>query len=80
LSCDKGKVDHWDLFLDSALMVLRSAVHASTGFSPAYLLFGYEFRTPAVWVTPTKPVSEDMTGIKALASRVTEVKKTMCRI
>lgn len=49
---DENNIANWDLFIDAALMVLRSTPNASTGYSPSYLLFGYEFRTPAVWVAP----------------------------
>lgn len=52
LARDANKIDQWDLFLDEALMVLRSTKNTGTGYTPSYLLFGYEFRTPAVWVNP----------------------------
>lgn len=49
---DEENVAQWDRYVDSALMVIRSTKNASTGFSPSYLMFGYEMRTPAVWVAP----------------------------
>lgn len=52
LARDDKKIDQWDQYLDSALMILRSTKNAGTGYSPSYLLYGYEFRTPAVWVSP----------------------------
>lgn len=30
---------------------MRSTKNTGTGYSPSYLLYGYEFRTPAVWVS-----------------------------
>lgn len=51
---DKGDITNWDTFIDAALMVLHSTVNSSTGKSPSYLLFGYKFRTPAVWASPRK--------------------------
>ncbi|KAK4516119.1 uncharacterized protein ATC70_011082 [Mucor velutinosus] len=49
---DERNIDQWDKYVDSALMVLRSTKNTVTGYSPSYLLYGYEFRTPAVWVSP----------------------------
>lgn len=49
---DENNISQWDKYLDPALMVIRSTKNASTGFSPSYLMFGYELRTPAVWVAP----------------------------
>ena len=37
----------WDLHLPSALMAYRATPQASTGYSPAYLLFGRELCLPA---------------------------------
>ncbi|CEP07421.1 hypothetical protein, partial, partial [Parasitella parasitica] len=52
LARDDKKIDQWDQYLDAALMILRSTKNAGTGYSPSYLLYGYELRTPAVWVSP----------------------------
>ena len=49
---DQENIANWDCFIDAVLMVIRSTPNSSTGFSPSYLLFGYEFRTLAVWVAP----------------------------
>lgn len=49
---DERNIDQWDKYVDAALMVLRSTKNTGTGYSPSYLLYGYEFRTPAVWVSP----------------------------
>lgn len=49
---DENNIDDWDKYVDPALMVIRSTVNASTGYSPSYLMFGYEMRTPSVWVAP----------------------------
>lgn len=37
----------WDVGLSQYAMALRTALHESTGFSPAYLNLGRELRTPA---------------------------------
>lgn len=49
---DEENIAQWDKYVDSALMVIRSTKNASTGYSPSYLMFGYEMRTPSVWVAP----------------------------
>ena len=35
---------HWDKFLSYVLFALREVPHASTGYSPAQLVFGHKFR------------------------------------
>lgn len=52
LARDKDNIQQWDLYLQEALMVLRATKNTGTGYTPNYLLFGYELRTPAVWVSP----------------------------
>lgn len=49
---DEQSIDQWDRYVDPALMVIRTTKNTSTGFSPSFLMFGYEMRTPAVWVAP----------------------------
>lgn len=46
-------------------MALCPMVNASTGFSPSYL-FGYEFRSPAVWEAPRIDfvLDEEMESLK----------------
>jgi hypothetical protein len=43
--CNKSQ-DDWDQYLPSIMMAFRNAVSATTGFSPHYVLFGREMRTP----------------------------------
>lgn len=52
LARDKNKIANWDMLIDASLMVIRSTPNAATGYAPSYLLYGYEFRTPSVWVSP----------------------------
>lgn len=76
---DNEDILQWDKYLDAALMVLRSTVNSSTGYSPGYLLFGYEFRTPAVWVAPKEDfvLGEEM---EALKDRVIEIQDKMAKV
>jgi transposase InsO family protein len=66
LARDENKLDQWDTFLDTALMVLRTTKNSGTGFTPAYLLFGYEMRTPAVWVSPREDYVEGEEDLELL--------------
>ncbi|KAG1180962.1 hypothetical protein G6F36_010218 [Rhizopus arrhizus] len=76
---DNDDILQWDKYLDAALMVLRSTVNSSTGYSPGYLLFGYELRTPAVWVAPKEDfvLGEEM---EALKDRVIEIQDKMAKV
>jgi hypothetical protein len=47
-----GARNEWDLFLDQALLNLRTRVHQTTGFSPFKLMFGVEPKLPG---DPTPP-------------------------
>lgn len=49
---DSEDISEWDKYVDTALMVIRTTRNAATGFTPSFLMFGYELRTPAVWVAP----------------------------
>lgn len=40
------KVNDWDRCIDEIAFALRSSVNETTGFTPAYLMFGREFRYP----------------------------------
>jgi hypothetical protein len=44
----------WDSYISSALWYIRTMVNDSTGFSPSMLLYGFELRTPALWIPPTE--------------------------
>lgn len=76
LARDDDKREEWDLYLDSALMLLRSMKNSSTGFSPSYLLFGYEFLTPSVWVNLIGDFVEGEEN-EYLADRVAELRGKM---
>src|SRR6266516_4889133 len=42
---DEGQ-SNWDSFIPSVMAAYRSAPHTSTGYSPNFLMFGRENRTP----------------------------------
>lgn len=44
---EEDKTDHWDEYVDMALLAIRTMPNESTKYSPSMLLFGYELRTPA---------------------------------
>lgn len=52
LAQDEDKVAEWDTFVDAALLAIRTMTNDATGFTPAYLLFGRELRTPTTWPAP----------------------------
>ena len=66
LARDGEEISQWDKYLDPALMALRSMVNTATGYSPSYLLFGYEFRSPAVWEAPREDfvLGEELEALK----------------
>ncbi|KAG0971614.1 hypothetical protein G6F29_013688 [Rhizopus arrhizus] len=33
--------------------------NSATGFTPAFLLYGYEFMTPVIWMAPREDFVED---------------------
>lgn len=76
---DQENTAQWDKYVDSALMVVRSTKNASTGYSPSYLMFGYEMRTPSVWVAPRFDfvIGEEEEEIK---DRVMQVEKKLVEI
>ena len=39
--------DKWDLAIPACLLAYRAAEHASTGYTPAFLVYGRELRVPA---------------------------------
>lgn len=79
LARDGNKSDQWDLYLDEALMILRSTKNSGTGYSPSYLLFGYEFRTPSVWISPRLDYVEGEEE-QELVERVGMVKEKLAQV
>lgn len=79
---DTEDIANWDNYIDAALMVLRSTVNSATGKSPSYLLYGYEFRTPAVWVSPREDFvigeeeEELQERIKLIQDKMVQVRET----
>jgi hypothetical protein len=69
---DTHKLNKWDEMIPYTLMVLRSTVNTSTGYTPSYLLFGYEMKTPATW---TPPIDDFVEGEEeeALVERITKL-------
>lgn len=58
LARDEDKIDQWDNYVSSALLAIRTMKNTATGFSPAYLLYGYEFMSPALWKAPREDYIE----------------------
>ncbi|KAG2172890.1 hypothetical protein INT43_000240 [Umbelopsis isabellina] len=52
------RVTDWDIFLDSALLAIRSMPNESTGHTTAKLLYGYDIWTPAIWPSPSRDYVE----------------------
>jgi hypothetical protein len=69
---DKNKLDRWDEMIPHALMVLRSTVNTATGYTPSYLLFGYDMQTPATWRPPLNYYVEGE-EIDGLVERITKL-------
>ena len=51
--------DDWDLYLNFALLAHRNAVHASTGESPSYLVYGRDLSVPNTILTDFKNPTYD---------------------
>ncbi|KAG2195270.1 hypothetical protein INT47_005045 [Mucor saturninus] len=51
-------VEDWDLSIPGALLALRSMKSESTGYTPGFLLYGHELRTPSLWVAPREDYVE----------------------
>ena len=49
---DRYQNDKWDEFLPQCLMAYRASIHATTGYSPAFLMHGKEIRLPVEILTP----------------------------
>lgn len=73
---DKEDIDDWDTYIDQALMVIRSVENVSTGYSPAYLLYGQPLITPGLWSAPIRDFVEGEYEVD-LANRVEYVTKEM---
>lgn len=77
----QDNVENWDLSLPSALMAMRSMKSESTGFTPSYLLYGQEMRTPSLWVAPREDYvegeyqTEINNRVEYVISKLQEVRK-----
>ncbi|KAG2190956.1 hypothetical protein INT47_003914 [Mucor saturninus] len=49
---DADAKDHWEDYINPALLALRTSTSHTTGHSPSELLYGYTMRTPATWSAP----------------------------
>lgn len=58
LARDKNERHEWDRYLNQALLVLRTLVNSSTGYSPSQLLMGYQMITPGLWQAPIRDFVE----------------------
>ena len=53
ISCCVDKAtDDWDIHLPALMLAYRTTVHASTGYTPYFLLFGHEATLPATAMFP----------------------------
>lgn len=59
LARDEDKIHQWDNYIASALLAVRTMKNSATGFTPAFLLYGYEFMTPVIWMAPREDFVED---------------------
>lgn len=58
LGRDQGDIHNWDKYVNQALLVLRTLVNESTGFSPSQLLYGFQLITPGTWQAPIRDYVE----------------------
>lgn len=79
LARDEDNLGAWDKYVGPALMVIRGLENESTGFSPAYLLFGQPLITPGLWVSPIRDHVEGEYEVDA-AERVKFVTKELIKI
>ncbi|XP_042235851.1 uncharacterized protein LOC121875366, partial [Homarus americanus] len=74
--CAGGQTE-WDQKPPALLMAYRSAVHESTGYTPAKLMLGHELRLPVDLLTRRPPddelPDETTSYIRGLQERLTEV-------
>jgi len=69
----------WDRYVDSALLSIRCTTNATTGFTPSYLLYGYEMRTPMTWIAPQHEFTEENIA-EAVKSRTIEIENKIQEI
>lgn len=55
---DESQSTEWDQHLPKCLLAYRASVHATTGFTPAKLLFGSELRLPSELTVPILPIKK----------------------
>ncbi len=71
----KNDQPSWDQYLPQALLAIRSAIQATTGESPHYLLYGQDIRLPIDrafhYSTPFYADVDDLPYIEALQHRLT---------
>ena len=61
------KIKHWDLHLNEIAFALRTAVSDSTGFTPAFVMTGREYRTPFDNLVGLKLPNNKVTGETIMA-------------
>ena len=49
---DGRRLDTWDLFVSSAIFAYNTTIHSQTGYTPFYMMFGTEARTPSEMIVP----------------------------
>ncbi|KAG1040601.1 hypothetical protein G6F43_012260 [Rhizopus delemar] len=76
---DKNERHEWDKYLSQALLVIRTLVNSSTGFSPSQLLYGYQMVTPYAWQAPILDFVEGEYQV-AVADRVEFVQDQLVKI
>jgi hypothetical protein len=48
----------WDVYLEPALLAIRTMPNEFTGHTAANLLYGYDISTPAIWPRPPEDYVE----------------------
>lgn len=76
LARDHNDVYEWDKYIGQALLVLRTLVNESTGFSPGQLLYGFQMITPGTWQAPIRGYVEGEYEVD-VAKRVEFVQKEL---
>ncbi|CAH8653111.1 unnamed protein product, partial [Dicrocoelium dendriticum] len=52
---ERHQSDRWDEAIPQCMMAYRSSLHATMGYSPAFLTFGHELRLPLELISPIPP-------------------------